>query len=115
MKRAPLIRHAQLKAKSGSRFPKQVEEGFREFVRQQPCVLAGRHQCWLPVQACHVIPKARGVPDAANLFPGCMLAHSAQEGKTEEFEQKYDLDLTKIARTLWDCYNRGGFDFGDAA
>lgn len=117
MKRSPLIRRTPLKSRGGSRFPEQVDEGFQEFVRQQPCVLAGRHSCWLPVQACHVIPKSRGVPDAANLSPGCVLAHAAQEGKTEEFERKYNLNLNHIARTLWDCYSSGGFDFygGDAA
>ena len=117
MKRTPLVRRTPLRSRGGHRFPKQVDEGFRQFVREQPCILHGRHVCWLPVQACHVIPKSRGVPDAANLFPGCVLVHAVQEGKTSEFEKMYDIDLKHIAQTLWDCYSSGGFDFvdGDAA
>ena len=104
-------RRTPLKTKGGSRFPKMVDEDFRSFVRQEPCVIRRHHICWLPVAACHVIPKSRGVPDRSNLYPGCVLAHAEQEGKTKAFEEKYNLDLSRIACELWQRYCRAGLDF----
>jgi hypothetical protein len=50
------------------------------------------------VDPAHVIPKARGSDDLYNVVPLARHLHEEQEGRTREFEAKYGINLTALAK-----------------
>lgn len=73
-----------------------------KFVVQHPCVAVGRG-CWGPIDPAHKKTRGSGGTKEANLFPACRGHHREQEGRTEEFERKYGLDLDAICLRLWEA------------
>jgi hypothetical protein len=71
-----------------------VDERYLAWIRRQSCVLKGKpgHHCWGQIQACHIKTRGSGGGDD-QVFPGCALAHSEQEGKTAKFEAKWAVNL----------------------
>jgi len=49
--------------------------------------------------------KASGL-DHNNIVPMCLLAHAGQEGKNKEFEAKWTVDLTALAREYYEKYEQ---------
>lgn len=85
----------------GHRFPENVCEPLRAFLRGLPCILFGRvdrdgtpHVCKGRIVVCHNKTKGSSGPDLGNTFPGCEWgAHQDQEGHTKEFEYQWKLRL----------------------
>ena len=91
------------------RFEALRDEDFREWVREQPCVIANK-DCWYFRRddgtkfsdAAHVESKARGTGDAANLVPLCRCHHREQHTFGQRsFEREHDLKLRQIAGEVW--------------
>lgn len=79
---------------------------FREYVRQLPCAI-----CAAPPRSDghHVRSRgARGNLDKANIIPLCRICHTKVEqyGK-QRVEGMLRIDLTDIARSVWDLYELG--------
>jgi hypothetical protein len=89
-----------------SRFPKLVNEAFREYVREQPCILVGHpwgHNCWGSVQCCHVKARGAGGADVGNCVPMCASAHALQHVfGMKSFQKTFKLDLPVLAAELGD-------------
>lgn len=94
------------------------DDGFRDFIRSRPCVLADRHPCeckgYLRIgnkmasRFCHVRTR-RNNGDVKNGYPGCDGHHDEQHRiGIKGFEKKYNLDLRAIAEALWDTYTTEG-------
>jgi hypothetical protein len=113
-----LPRHTRMAAKNakrgGHRFPKGVDEGFREYVRGLPCVARGpwwseMGRCDGPVAACHVKTRGAGGQDAGNLFPACSLHHHVQHTVgIKTFQEWFGLDLRAIAARVWADHREPG-------
>lgn len=97
--------------RKGHRFPKLVNEAFREYVRGLPCVLRGHpagHVCHGLVECCHVKTRGAGGADAANCFPACRAAHFTQHDLgIKSFQRLFGLDLPTIAAETWADYQAG--------
>lgn len=87
-------------------------DAYREWIREQPCLLAGRdgHICWSPEKvrdAAHVESKARGAGDAGNLVSLCRRAHQELHAfGTKSFQRTYGMHLRTVAGELWLEYER---------
>ena len=100
------------KKRGGHRFPGGVIAELREYVRHQPCVIAGlgMHFCFYDWKwdsegarfrgsdPAHIVPEARGEGDWERLVPLCRTAHREQEGRTPQFEAKYGVSLKRLAK-----------------
>jgi hypothetical protein len=77
-----------------------VDEPYLEWIRVQTCILKGRagHSCYGPIAPCHVKTRGSGGGDE-QVFPGCATAHAEQEGKTRQFEAKWQISLKE--RAAW--------------
>lgn len=73
-----------------------------EFIRNQRCVVADRAypmprgtRCDGAVVPAHLVCRGMGGcnGDRFSLFPACEKHHAEQEGKTDEFQARYGLDL----------------------
>ena len=107
----PMKRGTRIKARNakrgGHRFPKGVDEDFREFVRGLPCILRSYelHRCTGEVQCCHVKTRGAGGRDAGNCFPACDNAHRQQHiVGIKTFADIWSLDLRAIAEEVWTRY-----------
>jgi hypothetical protein len=103
----PLRSRAPIRAKNptrGHRFPKGVDEAYREWIRGRPCVLFGHpagHQCLGAVECCHVKTRGAGGHDRGNCYPGCRGAHTLQHTLgIRSFEKLFGIDLAAIASEL---------------
>lgn len=90
-------------------------------VRAMPCILAGRHECRGPVQACHA--KARGMGgakgDRRDLWPGCAAAHEEageRPGlgrwagtKRAAFVERWGTDPELVAREVAERLDAAGY------
>lgn len=104
--------------RGGHRFPDNVCEPLRVFLRGLPCILVGRvnrdgepHKCNGPVVVCHLKTRGSGGPDLENTFPGCQWgAHQEQEGSTREFQYHWTLRLKIECRRYTSLFydNLGG-------
>lgn len=117
--------------KRGHKFPKNVDERYREYIRAMPCIadwsqdgyrcnysipsrdiltytdyLCGRIGGRRAVECAHVIPRGRGGVDVGNTLPMCPRHHDEQEGKTPAFEAKYGVDLSAVASALAARYRK---------
>lgn len=102
---ASLARKVALKKVNPERAKKARARDFGDhakFVVQYPCVAVGRG-CWGPIDPGHKRKRSGGGTKEANLFPICRGHHREQEGRTEEFERKYGLDLEAICVELWEA------------
>ncbi len=106
------------KRRKGHLFPKNVDEPYRDWIRSLPCLLAGKvgpyatgpHVCVSPVQVCHVKSRGAGGSDRQNCVPMCASAHDQQHGiGIREFEQRWGVSLTAIARQLTAVYEAEKF------
>lgn len=104
------------KKRGGHAFPKNVDEAYREWIRAQPCILAGRgrvlesggtwvralgHFCFAAVRACHVKSRGAGGKDMGNLYPACDAAHDEQHSiGIPAFEKCWNMNLKEIAAKL---------------
>lgn len=71
--------------------PKQrriTDEGYLDFVREQPCVVTGQ----TPAEPHHLIPVGRGGPDYTAI-PLTRQMHDEAQGRTEAFEREYGVNL----------------------
>lgn len=84
-------------------FAKHRDPAYSAWIKDWPCLICQRH----PVDPAHVVPRSRGSDDRANLVPLCRAHHSAQEGRTSEFEAKHHIDLKLIAVLLDQRYESG--------
>jgi hypothetical protein len=75
-----------------------------DWIRLQPCVVESRAHptlripCVGRIVAAHLVPRGMGGcgGDRFSLFPACELHHDEQEGRTAEFQELYDLDLSML-------------------
>lgn len=106
-RRSALKARKNAEGKPRERFEGLRDEPFREWIRNQPCILAGRegHRCWSVSkrsEACHVESKARGAGDAGNLLPMCTAAHRDQHDYgIKSFEREYGVKLRALAGAYW--------------
>lgn len=92
------------------------DDGFRDYVRSQVCVLWDRDPCTCggyfdlitrryATRFCHVRTR-RNNGDVANGFPGCDKHHAEQHRVgIKTFQQRHGLDLKAIAAQLWEEWN----------
>lgn len=98
----------KIRSKGESRFPKRRHKPYRDFIKGLSCAVfihgtktatssaCGTQPCRYKIEACHLIPKARGSDDRGNLWPGCAVHHDEQEGNTADFEARHSLDLAAL-------------------
>ena len=91
----------------GHRFPKNVDEDYREWIRRRPCLAKQAGGCWGGTQCAHVKTKGSGGPDLGNLVPLCAAHHGEQHKGIKTFQKKYGLDLADAARRLTEAYEDG--------
>ena len=110
MKRHRPLRRTRPKRGRGTRFRGYVRnEPYRRWVRQQGCLLAGRHECWGLIEFCHVTSRGAGGADEANGWPGCHRAHMEQHAiGIRSFEAKHAVSLRATAERLWRDYQGEG-------
>jgi hypothetical protein len=104
----PPQRKTRVKARNakrkGHRFPGNVDEAYREWIRSLPCQLA-RPSCFGPVQPAHVQTRGAGGLDRGNIVPLCAMHHQRQHLLgIKSFQRVYGLDLAAIARNLGERY-----------
>lgn len=108
-------------------FRHRRDPAYQAWVRGQPCLLSGRsvapagmaasryyvvpgvkywHQCWGPVQVCHVKSRGAGGDDRANIVPLCAGGHAQQHTGIQSFQRYWDLDLCAAAARLYQTYLR---------
>ena len=61
----------------GKRFAHKRDQGYQDWVRHQPCILRGVHDC-KDSEVVHLISVARGSWDYANIIPVCHESHMYQ-------------------------------------
>lgn len=84
--------------------PPVVDEAFREWIRNQPCVALGA-ACLGPVDACHVKSRGAGGADPKNLFSACRKHHAEQHTLgIKSFGAKYGFSLPRVAQQIWIVY-----------
>lgn len=93
--------------RGGHRFPEHVNQPLRDFVRTLPCILTGlvsseghAHRCYGDIMVCHLKTRGSGAPDDENVFPGCLTAHTAQEGRTKQFEMTWPVRVKGVCRRV---------------
>ena len=103
----------------GHRFPKNVDEEYREYIRGLPCEADevgfpwwARHDgsvdCDGPIHPAHVKSRGAGGPDIGNIVPLCARHHHQQHNVgIKTFQAIYTLDLAWIARRLTEAYEDG--------
>lgn len=103
-------RNAQRK---GHRFPKNVNESYRAWMREQACCITGLYagdvmpiphgSIKVVVQPAHVKSRNSGGPDAANIVPLNQYHHKLldQVDGPETFAAKFDVDLPALAQAYW--------------
>lgn len=112
---ARLERITKLRAKGGSRFPKQRDRAYTNWIKTLPCTVTSRSPWWLidervepcfgPIDPAHVNKtRAQGAPDLGQVVPLCRGHHDEQEGRTARFDRRYHLKLEKIAADLASQY-----------
>ena len=118
MKRTPLTRRTPIRKRNpkrgGHRFPKLVNEAFREYVRGlECCVWTSRSKvcfclCWYVDGKSHPDHyRTRGAAgaDEGNLTPLCATHHDERHLiGVRSFQRKYGLDLKAIAADIWSRY-----------
>lgn len=94
------------------------DDGFRDYIRGLPCLLADREPCEcgkyiyvgsrrMVTEACHVRTK-RLAGDKANIVPLCTSHHQEQHRVgIKTFQVRHSLDLKAEASRLWDAYTEG--------
>lgn len=95
--------------KPRERFEGLRDEGFREFVRARPCVVASPSCAYADHQsdAAHVENKARGSGDAGNLVPLCRRHHQEQHlYGLKDFERAHKVKLRAVAGMTWLAYEQ---------
>ena len=97
--------------RKGHKFPKNVDELYRVWVRMLPCAvyLASGRACesWWRVHAAHIKSRGAGGPDRQNLVPLCAAHHALQHDiGIRSFQKRYGVDLKKIAHALTEQYER---------
>ena len=99
MKRSPLRRKARFKNA-------EVDEVYRAWIREKPCLIGRIHTCFGAVQAAHVKSVGAGGGDRANLVPLCAGGHTGELHTmgSKTFEAKYSLDLAGYAARYWREY-----------
>lgn len=89
-----------LKAKGGSRFPKQRQPAYTAWIKTLPCT-AANGDCWAGIHPAHVNKtRAQGAQDIGEVVPLCPFHHAEQEGRTAQFNRKYKVDLSQVATDL---------------
>jgi hypothetical protein len=112
----PLARGAPLPKRNakrkGHRFPKNVDEPYREFIRGLSCSAdesflpwfcrhLGSIDCKGAVECAHVKTRGAGGKDRGNCVPLCTAHHRQQHDVgIKTFAEWYDLDLADMAREL---------------
>lgn len=86
---------------------------FTDWLKTQACCITGRHTgayvwyepvrgrgglAYVRVDPAHVIKRSRGSDDLYNCIPLARHLHDEQEGHNAEFEAKYGVNLTELAR-----------------
>lgn len=93
-------RRTRIKAKGGSRFPKQRQPEYTAWITTLSCTVANA-DCWQGIHPAHVNrTRASGAPDLGEVVPLCPFHHAEQEGRTARFNAKYGIDLSAIAIRL---------------
>lgn len=94
--------------RGGRRFPENVDDGLRDYVRMLPCVICGsleRSQWCGPTEAAHVKSKGAGGKDWDNLIPLGTHHHREQHViGIKSFEFKYQVRLKSLARVMTAAY-----------
>ena len=86
--------------RKGHRFPKTVDESYRRWIRERPCLcrLVAGGFCDGVVEADHVKTRGAGGADRKNLVPLCSHHHRRKhEMGRKSFEAFYALDLAAKA------------------
>ena len=103
--------------RKGHRFPKHVNEAYREYIRGLSCEAdevgfpwwarrGGSVDCDGPIHPAHVKSRGAGGPDIGNIVPLCARHHHQQHSVgIKTFQAIYDLDLAKIAAKLALAYD----------
>jgi hypothetical protein len=100
---------------------------YRDWIRQQPCVLADQRPCHcqgflgvgnrIASEPCHIKSRGARGGDFNNLYPGCQRHHGEQHRNgIDTFGRKHGLNLTRIARALTVRYREeNAWRFRDAS
>ncbi len=76
---------------------------YADWLRAQPCILAGQHECFGEIHCCHI--KSGGVSrkaDAEFQVPMCLGAHQLQHNTgIKSFARAFGLDLAALAAGFW--------------
>lgn len=105
------LRRTPLRVRGGSRFPRRRNEPYRRYIERQPCSIGPfgisgvRHQCDFvgdrrKIEGAHLKTQGSGGDDVGNMVPLCPTAHDLQEGRTDEFEREFGVDLYAHAADL---------------
>jgi hypothetical protein len=88
--------------RKGHRFPHNVDEAYRDYIRGLPCCVSGLY----PVDPAHVKSRGSGGADLGNMVPLVHHLHRELDHQIgrREFEAKYGVDLAAIARNLGERY-----------
>lgn len=90
--------------KPRERFEHLRDEAYREWIREQPCLLASE-RCFYATkrsEAAHVASKATGSGDSGNLVPLCTRHHREQHDYgVKSFQRVNAVNLRQAAGALW--------------
>jgi len=112
VKRSPLKRKKPLRSSrrpmrarkadpSKRRFAANVNEAFREWIREQPCCIPGCLSRWKNVECAHVKSRGAGGVDEGNAVPMCAGHHRYQHLiGIKAFQERMHVDLAAIAAKL---------------
>jgi hypothetical protein len=106
-------RPKKIQPKLKSRFEKRRDYDYLAWIRNQPCCLAGRHQCLVypdrrRVEPAHLKTKGSGGYDRNNCLPCCPGLADESEGKMKHrlTEEKYGVNWQEMADEYTDRYLR---------
>ena len=100
------------KRRGGHRFPKTVDESYRRWIRERPCLLRlavnkqlGVFECYGEVEPDHVKTRGTGGPDRRNMVPLCQTHHRLRHDMgRRSFEKWYEVDLAAKALDFDEWY-----------
>ena len=98
------------KRRGGHRFPKTVDESYRRWIRERPCLLRegqhlGVYVCYGRIEPDHVRARGPGGPDRKNLVPLCAKHHRRKHDMgRKSFEEYYRIDLAAKALDFDEWY-----------
>ena len=97
-------RSGWIKRKFKPRFKEGRDRAYLDWVKGQPCILAGP-DCWGPTDPAHVRSRGAGGVDRGNAV-ACCRGHHEEHGRTgiKTFQERYGISMTDTAARLLEEY-----------